>query len=511
MLIVGAAATGNSVLGNFIGTDATGLLDLGNSQQGVLIDGAPSNTIGGSTAAARNVISANHWGVTITGASATSDLVQGNFIGTGADGLASLGNEVDGVLVTNNAAHNLIGGLTADLGNTIAYNVRDGVRIETNGSISNGILSNGIFSNGALGIDLVSPTDPPNGVTPNHPAGFATGPNILLNHPTVTSVTSTSNGVIVSGTYSGKPSSTFLIQIFASTLANPSGSGEGERYVGTTSVTTDGAGLGRFSMEFPVFVAAGQFVTATATDAVNNTSEFSAPITEAVGTLQFAMTSYVASEGDGVATITVTRTGGSGGFATVDYLVSNGTAKLGLLPAPDSNYGVPPGANGGLTSFTGTLVFDAGHFTESFTIPLLDDEFPGPTKTVNLALLNPTGAATIGSPSTATLYIVDDDLPGAFRFSMANYVVNEADGVATITVVRELARHPGDGRLCHRRRHRRSGSPLHPGGGDVELRQGSDSQDLHHPDRRLAGPPGKPDRRDSPRQPHRWRDAHDPK
>jgi hypothetical protein len=190
-------------------------------------------------------------------------------------------------------------------------------------------------------------------------------------------------------------------------------------------------------MEFPVFVAAGQFVTATATDAVNNTSEFSAPITEAVGSLQFAMTSYVASEGDGVATITVTRAGGSGGFATVDYLVSNGTAKLGLLPAPDSNFGVPPGAKGGLTSFTGTLVFNAGEFTKSFAIPLLHDGFPGPTKTVNLALINATGAATIGAPATATLYIADSDLPGAFRFNMADYVVNEADGMATITVVRD--------------------------------------------------------------------------
>ncbi len=110
IVITGATATGNAVLGNDIGTDATGMLSLGNSQQGVLIQGAPGNTIGGGTAPARNVISGNHWGVTITDPTATGNLVQGNYIGTAIDGLSPLGNEVDGVFVTNAAAQNLIGG-----------------------------------------------------------------------------------------------------------------------------------------------------------------------------------------------------------------------------------------------------------------------------------------------------------------------------------------------------------------------------------------------------------------
>ena len=158
--------------------------------------------------------------------------------------------------------------------------------------------------------------------------------------------------------------------------------------------------------------------------------------------MQFLTTSFFVSEAAGNATITVTRTGGSGGFTTVDYLVSNGTAKYGLFPAPDSNYGQPSGStaipipNELPVSFVGTLVFDANVFTSTFTIPLLDDGSPGATKTVNIALQDPTGAAAIGSPATAALYIVNANLPGAFQFSMANYQVNAAAGSVTITVER---------------------------------------------------------------------------
>jgi hypothetical protein len=87
-------------------------------------------------------------------------------------------------------------------------------------------------------------------------------------------------------------------------------------------------------------------------------------------------------------------------------------------------------------AFVGTLTFDAGVSTATFTIPLLDDGSPGPTKTVNLAIQNPTGAAAIGSPAAAILYIHNNNLPGAFQFSMANYSVNAAAGSVTITVLR---------------------------------------------------------------------------
>ncbi len=130
LLIIGAGAASNLVVGNFIGTDITGTLDLGNSLEGVRIENAPNNTIGGSSATSRNVISANLTGVTITGPRALANIVQGNFIGTDVSGKLSVGNEVDGVLINSGDSFNLIGGSSTGAGNTIAFNRRDGVRIE---------------------------------------------------------------------------------------------------------------------------------------------------------------------------------------------------------------------------------------------------------------------------------------------------------------------------------------------------------------------------------------------
>ncbi len=152
------------------------------------------------------------------------------------------------------------------------------------------------------------------------------------------------------------------------------------------------------------------------------------------------MTSYFVSEANGSATITVTRTGGSGGFTTVDYLVSNGTASMDCSRPPTPTTASPPDLRRfpfrmNCLSRSSELWFSMPNvFTSTFTIPLLDDGSPGATKTVNIALQNPTGAATIGSPATATLYIVNSNLPGAFQFSMANYQVNAAAGSVTITV-----------------------------------------------------------------------------
>ena len=150
----GAQSTGNLLEGNFIGSDKTGFADLGNKNQGVLIEGAVDNTIGGTQATSRNLISANHWGVQLDGASATGNVIEGNYIGTDASGTARLGNEVDGVIISNSASSNTIGGAIADQGNIIAFQVMSGVLVES--GTGDSILSNSIFGNGMLGIDLVA-------------------------------------------------------------------------------------------------------------------------------------------------------------------------------------------------------------------------------------------------------------------------------------------------------------------------------------------------------------------
>jgi hypothetical protein len=76
---------GNTIEGNNIGTDATGIADLGNSGAGISIVEAPSNRVGGTDPGARNVISGNDYGISIVGG-ATGNLVQGNYIGTDVTG-----------------------------------------------------------------------------------------------------------------------------------------------------------------------------------------------------------------------------------------------------------------------------------------------------------------------------------------------------------------------------------------------------------------------------------------
>jgi YVTN family beta-propeller protein len=105
----------NVVAGNKIGTDVTGTVALGNSFNGVEVDVASDgNTIGGTASGAGNVISANgSLGVSITGAGATDNLVQGNRIGTDVTGTVALSNKQGCVSAPNNTvANNSTGGLT---------------------------------------------------------------------------------------------------------------------------------------------------------------------------------------------------------------------------------------------------------------------------------------------------------------------------------------------------------------------------------------------------------------
>ncbi len=110
-------ATGNAVEGDYIGTDVTGTLALPNFN-GVLIDtGASGNTIGGSSALTRNIISGNSDdGVVIDATGTGNNLVAGNYIGLGPDGTTAVGNALEGVFVVNSGTGNTIGGLTSTPG-----------------------------------------------------------------------------------------------------------------------------------------------------------------------------------------------------------------------------------------------------------------------------------------------------------------------------------------------------------------------------------------------------------
>jgi titin len=154
--VEGSGATGNKVTGNYIGTDDTGTQALGNSY-GVYLYEAPNSTIGGTTPAERNVISGNNGnGVYVEGSGATGNRIMGNYVGTDKNGTAPLGNFSPGILISG-PSNNTIGGTPAGAGNVISANggaYYEGVAIYGDGATGNRILSNSIFSNGALGIDL---------------------------------------------------------------------------------------------------------------------------------------------------------------------------------------------------------------------------------------------------------------------------------------------------------------------------------------------------------------------
>ncbi len=298
--IRGSSASFNLVQGNYLGTNPDGDQARGNGEHGMRITNAPNNTVGGTAAGARNVISANRDGVFIVGlvtspgtagtigTAAIGNLVQGNFIGVTASGSGNLRNQESGIELFD-AANNIIGGLVPGAGNTIAFNGDDGVFVSgTNtGSLSTGnaILANSIFSNGQLGINLRG-AELPTRVTLNDIGDPDIGPNNLQNFPVLTAITPA--GVIV-GTLNSLANTRFRIEFFASdaALADPSGHGEGQTFLGSIEVFTDSAGNAPLAFT-PTAAIAGRFVTATATRLVRDsegttffdTSEFSRAIFE---------------------------------------------------------------------------------------------------------------------------------------------------------------------------------------------------------------------------------------
>jgi hypothetical protein len=286
-VIGGLLATGNEVQGNFIGTNVTGNVDLGNSGDGVDISQAEDSAIGGTVAAARNIISGNGGdGVVIFGDDATGNEVQGNFIGTGANGITALGND-DGVVISS-GSDSTIGstvGTTAG-GNRIAHNDQDGVLVFGGLAVGNSVLSNSIHSNGETGIDLGGGTEDSFGVTANDTddPDAPSSNNHRQNFPDITSaVKDISTGfTTITGRLNSNPSQDFTVQCFVA-APDPSGHGEGQIPVGqTTASTNDNGDDNSFSCLSPI-PQGGQWVTATATNtsgtasgtSVGDTSEFS--------------------------------------------------------------------------------------------------------------------------------------------------------------------------------------------------------------------------------------------
>lgn len=230
--------SGNRVVGNYIGTDARGQASLGN-RTGLSLDSGPhDNFIGGEGPGDGNLISGNReWGLSIY--RADSNQVIGNHVGTDAVGIGALGNGWAGVSIQGGSKGNVIGPT-----NHIAYNLGHGIRVEQSGTTGNTITQNAITSNDNLGVLL------------------SDGGNNELESPVITAASATQ--------VSGTACSNCTIEIFSDA------EDEGAIYEGTA--TADASGNWTFTRPEGL---TGPNITATATDAGGNTSEFSVPVSVA--------------------------------------------------------------------------------------------------------------------------------------------------------------------------------------------------------------------------------------
>ena len=137
-------ASNITVSGNYIGVTASGLGDLGNGSTGVWVNNDASDIlIGGLTDAERNVISGNDDnGITLEGSSVNNVTIIGNYIGTDATGLASIPNEGSGVKIAGGATANIVGGITLAHRNVISGNAVDGISIADAGTTANIVSGN---------------------------------------------------------------------------------------------------------------------------------------------------------------------------------------------------------------------------------------------------------------------------------------------------------------------------------------------------------------------------------
>jgi hypothetical protein len=241
----GSGTMTNTLSGNIIGADVTGLVSLGNGSTGVsIITGANHNLIGGNNPADGNLISSNDsTGVGISGSGSSYNLVKNNLIGADINGDPTLGNLFWGVNINSTAAFNQIGP-----GNLITDNNNDGIAINGAGTAGNLITQNSIYSN-TLGIDL------------------GTGAQGDIAAPTIDSITFSGGNVQFNGTACAN----CTVEVFA----NSDNDGEGETYLG--SDVADGGG--NFTVEVPIGdLPASFYATATNTEASDGTSEFSAPV-----------------------------------------------------------------------------------------------------------------------------------------------------------------------------------------------------------------------------------------
>lgn len=427
IVVAGSTANNNTIIGNYIGTNSAGMSALRN-RAGVRLSNGALNHVG--TSDAGNVISGNSDGVVLGTDGARGNFVQNNLIGIAADGATPLGNTGSASfghgVVVNNSRDNLIGSTSAGVGNRIAYNSSRGIYVVS--GVNNTLRGNSIFSNGALGIDLGAV-----GADTNDDLDADTGANNLQNYPSIFTADYNGANVHLTGTLESAPATTFTLDFYSNTACDASGLGEGESLIGSSSVTTDASGRADFNLTFAIANLPGQFVATTATDPAGNTSEFSLcrPVTFVNSSLQFTQGTYAVTEGaDTSATFTVTRAGSGAGAISVNYSIT----PYSQFPATG---GASCAAGIDYINTAGTLTWASGDMTpKTITVPICNDHTVEETELFRMSLSNPTGASILGNQNTTLLLIHDDDSFGSLQFSDPTFTATEESRTATVTVTR---------------------------------------------------------------------------
>ena len=290
--LFGDAAGGNLIRSNKIGTDATGNTAIGNTGSGILVR-TLETTIGGSSDGDRNIIGGNSaHGIFISTASANSGntTILNNYIGIGADGETPTGNSFDGINIAGSSTNSIgeASGQTASSPNVVAHNGRNGITLQVLNEtipVSNSILGNSIFSNNFRGIDLGL-----NGRTPNDPDDSDSGPNNLQNYPVFSTAEYISDDHQLDISYvvpSSPSNSDYPLRV---DYYMTDGSDQGKTYLGFDLFEeSDYAAFTdneihksiQLSLAPEISVSENFTITATATDAAMNTSEFAETISGA--------------------------------------------------------------------------------------------------------------------------------------------------------------------------------------------------------------------------------------